>query len=50
MLQKFGISNHREDFGQTLAKYKVPTGPFLMLPLLGASSVWLSWHHYRYYL
>lgn len=37
--QKFGISSHREDFAQTLAAYKVPTGPFLMLPFLGASTM-----------
>jgi phospholipid-binding lipoprotein MlaA len=37
--KKLGISSNREDFAQTLAKYKVPTGPFLMLPFLGASSM-----------
>jgi phospholipid-binding lipoprotein MlaA len=29
---------HYEDFGQTLAKYGVPSGPYLMLPLLGPSN------------
>lgn len=30
-----GIPYHTEDFGQTLAVYGVPEGPYLMLPLLG---------------
>jgi phospholipid-binding lipoprotein MlaA len=30
---------HSEDFGQTLAVYGVGAGPYLMLPLLGPSSV-----------
>ena len=34
--KKIGISAHKEDLGQTLAKYKVPSGPFLMVPFLGA--------------
>jgi phospholipid-binding lipoprotein MlaA len=29
---------HHEDFGQTLAVYGVPPGPYLMLPLLGPSN------------
>ena len=33
-----GIPPHEEDFGQTLAVYGAPEGPYLMLPLLGPSS------------
>lgn len=36
---KLGLERHPEDFGQTLGFYGVPSGPFLMLPLLGPSSV-----------
>jgi len=28
----------RDDFGLTLRYYRVPTGPYLMLPLLGPST------------
>jgi len=34
----FGLPYHNEDFGQTLAVWGVPEGPFLMLPLLGPSN------------
>lgn len=34
-----GLEKHREDFGQTLAVWGVPSGPFLMLPLFGPSGV-----------
>ncbi|ARU03893.1 ABC transporter [Comamonas serinivorans] len=34
-----GIPRHREDFGQTLAVWGVPSGPYLVLPLLGSSTV-----------
>jgi phospholipid-binding lipoprotein MlaA len=33
------IERHREDFGQTLGRYGVPAGPFIMLPLLGPSTL-----------
>ena len=33
------IDQHKQDFGQTLAHYGVPTGPYLVLPLLGPSTV-----------
>ena len=33
------IDQHRQDFGQTLAHYNVPSGPYLVLPLLGPSTV-----------
>jgi phospholipid-binding lipoprotein MlaA len=35
----FGLEKHREDFGQTLGRWGVPPGPYLVLPLLGPSSV-----------
>lgn len=34
-----GIPKHNEDFGQTLGMWGVPSGPYLMLPLLGPSTV-----------
>ena len=34
-----GIERHREDFGQTLGRWGVPTGPYIVLPLLGSSTV-----------
>ncbi|HVO00450.1 MAG TPA: VacJ family lipoprotein [Steroidobacteraceae bacterium] len=34
-----GLERHDEDFGQTLAKWGVPAGPYLMLPFLGPSSM-----------
>lgn len=34
-----GIPKHNEDFGQTLGMWGVPSGPFLMLPVLGPSTV-----------
>ena len=33
------IRYRSEDFGQTLAKYGVPPGPYLLLPVLGPSNV-----------
>lgn len=33
------IDQHKQDFGQTLAYYSVPSGPYLVLPLLGPSTV-----------
>ena len=33
-----GYPRHDEDFGQTLGVWGVPTGPYLMLPLLGPSN------------
>jgi len=35
----FGINIKKEDFGQTLGHYGVGNGPYLVLPLLGPSSV-----------
>jgi phospholipid-binding lipoprotein MlaA len=34
-----GIQKHNEDFGQTLGVWGIPSGPFLMLPILGPSTV-----------
>ena len=33
------IEEHKEDFGQTLAVWGVPSGPYVMLPFFGPSSV-----------
>lgn len=33
-----GLEQHNEDFGQTLAVWGVPSGPYLVLPLLGPST------------
>jgi phospholipid-binding lipoprotein MlaA len=33
------IERHREDFGQTLGRWGVPPGPYLVLPLLGPSTL-----------
>ncbi len=34
-----GLQKNDEDFGQTLGKWGVPSGPYLVLPFLGASTV-----------
>lgn len=34
-----GLDKNDEDFGQTLGKWGVPSGPYLMIPLLGPSTV-----------
>jgi phospholipid-binding lipoprotein MlaA len=36
---RFGLERHDEDFGQTLAVWGVPQGPYVVWPLLGASTV-----------
>jgi phospholipid-binding lipoprotein MlaA len=36
---ELGIERHRADFGQTLARWGVPSGPYLVLPVLGPSTV-----------
>lgn len=33
------IERHREDFGQTLGRWGVPAGPYIMIPLLGPSTL-----------
>jgi len=35
---KLGVKEQREDFGQTLAVWGIPEGPFLVLPFLGPSN------------
>jgi phospholipid-binding lipoprotein MlaA len=34
-----GLEKHNEDFGQTLGKWGVNSGPFLMIPLMGPSTL-----------
>jgi phospholipid-binding lipoprotein MlaA len=34
----WGLEQHNEDFGQTLAVWGVPPGPYLVLPFLGPSN------------
>ena len=36
---RMGLEKHDEDFGQTLGHWGVSSGPYLMLPVLGPSSV-----------
>jgi phospholipid-binding lipoprotein MlaA len=36
---RHGLPYHASDFGQTLGRYGVPTGPYLFVPLIGPSSV-----------
>lgn len=36
---RFDLHKHDEDFGQSLGVWGVPNGPYLMLPLLGPSTV-----------
>jgi len=33
------IPRHKEDFGQTLGYWGVPSGPYLVLPILGSSTI-----------
>jgi phospholipid-binding lipoprotein MlaA len=35
---RIGLKKHNEDFGQTLAAWGTPDGPYLVLPLLGPST------------
>jgi phospholipid-binding lipoprotein MlaA len=34
-----GMEKHNEDFGQTLGRWGLPSGPYLVLPILGPSTV-----------
>jgi len=34
-----GLTHHQEDYGQTLARWGVPAGPYLVLPVFGPSNV-----------
>lgn len=36
---EMNIERHREDFGQTLGRWGVPAGPYVVLPILGPSTV-----------
>lgn len=36
---KWGFEKHNEDFGQTLGRWGAPTGPYIVLPLLGPSTL-----------
>ena len=36
---KIGLARHEEDFDQTLALWGVPSGPYIMLPAFGPSSL-----------
>lgn len=36
---EFGLERQSEDFGQTLGTWGVPSGPYLVLPVLGPSTV-----------
>ncbi len=37
--QWFGLKENRDDFGLTLGRYSVPTGPYLVLPFFGPSTI-----------
>jgi phospholipid-binding lipoprotein MlaA len=36
---RLGIEHRREDFGQTMAHYGMPAGPYIVLPFWGSSTV-----------
>ena len=36
---ELGIDRHKQDFGLTLGRWGVPTGPYVVLPILGPSTV-----------
>ncbi len=36
---RWGFEKHNEDFGQTLGRWGVPSGPYVVLPLLGPSTL-----------
>ena len=37
--QEVGLEKHGEDFGQTLGRWRVGAGPYLVLPLLGPTNI-----------
>ena len=39
MASPMGFEKHREDFGQTLGRWGLASGPYLVLPIFGPSSV-----------
>ena len=36
---EMGIAKQKEDFGQTLGYWQVPAGPYLVMPLIGSTTV-----------
>jgi len=34
-----GLRVHREDFGQTMARWGIPSGPYFVVPLIGPSTI-----------
>ena len=36
---EFGLEPHYEDFGTALGYYEIPSGPYLVLPILGPSNI-----------
>ncbi|MBO67853.1 MAG: ABC transporter [Acidiferrobacteraceae bacterium] len=34
-----GLAHHKEDYGQTLARWGIPDGPYLVLPIFGPSNL-----------
>ena len=36
---EWGLEKHNEDFGQTLGRWGVPPGPYLVLPFLSSSTI-----------
>jgi phospholipid-binding lipoprotein MlaA len=36
---EFGLEKHQEDFGQTLGRWGMGTGPYIVIPFLGPSTV-----------
>ena len=36
---EWGLEKHNEDFGQTFGRWGTPSGPYLVLPFLGSSTV-----------
>lgn len=39
LASEMNVERHKEDFGQTLGRWGIPAGPYLVLPLLGPSTV-----------
>lgn len=39
LASKQGLERHDEDFGQTFARWGIPQGPYIVIPLLGPSTV-----------
>ena len=41
---RLGIERSRQDFGLTLGRWGVGTGPYVVLPLLGPPRCAMPWH------